>query len=158
MTGKERVLRTLEGISTDKLAWVPFTGVHAGKLLGYNAKKVSTDVDALVEAAMEANKLYHPDGQPVMFDLQIEAEVLGCDLAWAEDSPPSVASHPLAESSEIPARIPGPEEGRIAMELEATRRLKEAIGEETALYTVCCGPFTLASPPQGNKYLHGYDA
>lgn len=151
MTGKERVFRTIEGEATDKLAWVPFTGVHAGKLLGYNAKRVSTDVEALVESALEVNRLYHPDGQPVMFDLQIEAEILGCEMVWADDGPPSVASHPLRDTTEIPTRIPRPDEGRLAMELEATRRLKKEIGENTALYGVCCGPFTLASHLRGTE-------
>lgn len=151
MTGRERVLSTIEGKTTDKLPWVPFTGVHAGKLVGHGAKQVSTDVDALVEAALEVNRLYHPDGQPVMFDLQIEAEILGCDMVWSEDGPPSVASHPLSDTTDIPTRLPKAEEGRLAMELEAARRLKEAIGETTALYGICCGPFTLASHLRGTE-------
>src|SRR5690554_2382363 len=102
MLGKERVFATLEGKKTDKLPWVPFTGVHAGKLLGYSAKRVSQDVDALVESALEVNRLYHPDGQPIMFDLQIEAELLGCELLWAEDAPPTVKTHPLSDTTEIP--------------------------------------------------------
>jgi uroporphyrinogen decarboxylase len=151
MTGRERVLRTIEGKSTDKLPWVPFAGVHAGKLLGYGAKKVSTDVDALVQAALEVNRLYHPDGQPIMFDLQIEAEILGCDMVWSDDGPPSVASHPLADTTEIPTRMPKADEGRLSMELEATLRLKKEIGETTALYGICCGPFTLASHLRGTE-------
>src|SRR5690554_2456555 len=151
MTGKERVLRTIEGVATDKLAWVPFTGVHAGKLLGHNAKRVSTDVEALVESALEVNRLYHPDGQPVMFDLQIEAELLGCDMVWADDGPPSVASHPLAETTEIPTKMLQRDEGRLKLHLEAIRRLKPLIGETTALYGVCCGPFTLASHLRGTE-------
>ncbi|MDD3824029.1 MAG: uroporphyrinogen decarboxylase family protein [Sphaerochaetaceae bacterium] len=151
MTGKQRVFDTFDGIKTDKLPWVPFTGVHAGKLLGLGARKVSTDTDALVQAALEVNRLYHPDGQPVMFDLQIEAEILGCDMVWSDDGPPSVSSHPLAETTEIPTRIPFPQEGRLAMELEATRRLKAAIGKTTALYGVSCGPFTLASHLRGTE-------
>ncbi len=151
MTGRERVLSTIEGKSTDKLPWVPFAGVHAGKLVGYGAKKVSTEVDALVEAALEVNRLYRPDGQPVMFDLQIEAEILGCDMVWSEDGPPSVASHPLSDTTDIPTRLPKPEEGRLAMELEATRRLKKEIGDTSALYGICCGPFTLASHLRGTE-------
>ena len=122
MTGRERVLQTIAGQVADSLPWVPFTGVHAGKLLGYDAKKVSIDVEALVASAFEVNRLYHPDGQPVMFDLQIEAEVLGCELVWSEDGPPSVKTHPLAETVDIPSRIPLPEEGRISMHLEAISR------------------------------------
>ncbi|MFQ3621398.1 MAG: hypothetical protein SNJ78_10710 [Spirochaetales bacterium] len=53
------------------------------------------------------NTLYQVDGQPVMFDLQIEAEVLGCELGWAEDAPPSVASHPLMRLTAIVDWIPG---------------------------------------------------
>jgi uroporphyrinogen decarboxylase len=151
MTGRERVLRTIEGKSTDKLPWVPFAGVHAGKLLGYGAKKVSTDVDALVQAALEVNRLYHPDGQPIMFDLQIEAEILGCDMVWSDDGPPSVASHPLEDTTEIPTRMPKADEGRLSMELEATLRLKKEIGDTTALYGICCGPFTLASHLRGTE-------
>nr|WP_321295965.1 uroporphyrinogen decarboxylase family protein [uncultured Sphaerochaeta sp.] len=151
MTGRERVLHTIAGQVADSLPWVPFTGVHAGKLLGYDAKKVSIDVEALVASALEVNRLYHPDGQPVMFDLQIEAEVLGCELVWSEDGPPSVKTHPLAETVDIPSRIPLPEEGRISMHLEAISRLKKSIGSTTALYGICCGPFTLASHLRGTE-------
>jgi uroporphyrinogen decarboxylase len=151
VTGKERIFKALKGEQTDKTPWVPFAGVHAGKLVGYSAIEVSTDVDKLVEAQLKVNQLYHPDGQPIMFDLQIEAEILGCELAWAEDSPPSVASHPLAETEEIPTKIPNKDEGRLAMELEATRQIAKAVGDKTAIYGVCCGPFTLASHLRGTE-------
>lgn len=151
MTGKERVFTTIAGLPTDRLPWVPFAGVHAGKLVGYDAIKVSTDVDALVEAALAVNKLYQPDGQPIMFDLQIEAEALGCDLLWSEDSPPTVKTHPLSETTEIPTRIPESDEGRIKTHLDAIRKVKPLIGDTTALYGVCCGPFTLASHLRGTE-------
>ncbi len=151
MTGRERVLRTIQGLGTDRLPWVPFTGVHAGKLVGYTAKQVSTSVDALVEAALEVNKLYQPDGQPVMFDLQVEAEALGCELLWSDDSPPTVKTHPLGETADIPTKIPTSDEGRIRTHLDAIRKLKPLIGEKTALYGVCCGPFTLASHLRGTE-------
>ncbi len=149
MTGKERVFRTFDGELTDSLPWVPFTGVHAGKLLDYDAKEVSTDADKIVAAALEVNRLYKPDGQPVMFDLQIEAEVLGCELLWSEDSPPTVKTHPLAQENEIPTYIPKRSDGRIATHLKAIETLKPLIGDTTALYGICCGPFTLASHLRG---------
>ncbi len=151
MTGKERILRTIAGLETDKLPWVPFAGVHAGKLVGYGAKKVSTELEPLIEAALEVNRLYKPDGQPVMFDLQIEAEILGCEMAWSEDGPPSVASHPLANTQEIPTKIPAKDEGRLKLHLDAIRALKPQIGETTAIYGLCCGPFTLASHLRGTE-------
>jgi len=94
---KELLLATLRHEETESTPWVPFAGVHAGKLIGADATLILTDGDTLFHALMEVNKLYKPNGQPVVFDLQIEAEILGCDLLWADDGPPSVKTHPLAE-------------------------------------------------------------
>lgn len=153
MTGLERIKNIMNGKGSDKIPWVPFAGVHAGSLVGYTAKEVSTDIDKLLEALKAVNKYYNPDGQPVMFDLQIEAEILGCDLVWSEDAPPSVSSHPLEEFEEeydIPTTIPQPTDGRLKMELEAVRKMRQ-LYPDTALYGVCCGPFTLASHLRGTE-------
>ncbi len=151
MTGKDRIYTVLNGGAPDKIPWVPFAGVHAGKLKGYTAREVSTREDKLIESLEEVNRIYRPDGQPIMFDLQIEAEILGCKLLWAEDAPPTVATHPLADSNEIPNHIPGPDEGRLAMELAVMKKMKKSIGESTALYGILCGPFTLASHLRGTN-------
>ncbi len=94
--GKSLLFKTLQHQSTSAVPWVPFAGVHAGKLLGYDATTILTDGEKLLQSLLEVNRLYDPDGQPVLFDLQVEAEILGCDLVWAEEAPPSVSSHPLA--------------------------------------------------------------
>lgn len=80
MTGRERIQAVLRGGDADRIPWVPFAGVHAGKLKGYSAREVLTDVDKLTESLLEVNRLYKPDGQPVLFDLQLEAEALGAEL------------------------------------------------------------------------------
>ena len=104
MTGKELLISVMNHEEVARPPWVPFAGVHAGKLKNYSAEEVLKDGDKLFESLMEVNKLYSPDGQPVLFDLQIEAEILGCELLWAENNPPSVASHPLANTEEIPTK------------------------------------------------------
>ncbi|HZK70850.1 MAG TPA: uroporphyrinogen decarboxylase family protein [Clostridia bacterium] len=149
--GKDLVLKTLRHEKTDRVPWVPFAGVHAGKLKGYTGEEVLRDADKLLEALIEVNKFYMPDGMPVVFDLQIEAEILGCELLWAKENPPSVRAHPLAEEKTIPCKckIPTKESGRIPMILDVMRRLKTAIGNDTALYGLVCGPFTLASHLRG---------
>lgn len=152
MTGKERIYSTMrheQGI--DKVAWVPFAGIHAGKLTGYAPNDILTDEDKLYESLVKVNETYKPDGQPIMFDLQIEAEILGCELMWAEKAPPSVKTHPLESSDDIPDYIPKEHDGRIPVALNALKRLKDsAIGQNTALYGLICGPFTLASHLRGN--------
>ena len=153
MNPKEVLFKTLKHEPTQQVAWVPFAGVHAGKLAGYNATEVLSDDDKLFESLMEVHKLYKPHGQPVVFDLQIEAECLGCHLVWAKNAPPSVASHPLSgEAPVVPCEctLPTKEDGRIPMVLDVMRRMKQAVGETTGLYGLICGPFTLASHLRGN--------
>ncbi len=151
-TPKELLFATLRNEVTPRAPWVPFAGVHAGKLTGVDATKILVDEEELVKALLEVNKLYKPDGQPVVFDLQLEAEILGCDLVWAKDGPPSVASHPLEETMTVPCEctLPTPESGRMPLVLNAMRRMKKEVGDTTALYGLFCGPFTLASHLRGN--------
>ncbi len=154
---KDLLFRTLRHEETERAPWVPFAGVHAGKLKGYTATEMLTDADKAFESLMEVNRLYKPDGQPVIFDLQIKAECLGCGLTWADDCPPSVSSHPLDGSDEEPPEtpcdctIPTKESGRIPYVLDVMKRMKEAVGDTTALYGLICGPFTLASHLRGNN-------
>lgn len=154
---KELLLRALRHEPVERAPWVPFAGVHAGSLTGVTATEMLTDVDKAFASLMEVNRLYRPDGQPVIFDLQIEAECLGCALSWADDCPPSVSSHPLDGSDEEPpevpcaCKLPRRQSGRIPYVLELMRRMKAAVGETTALYGLVCGPFTLASHLRGNN-------
>jgi uroporphyrinogen decarboxylase len=149
MKGKELVETVFKHQKADAVPWVPFAGVHAGKLCGYSAGELSKDASKLTESLKEVNRIYKPDGQPVMFDLQLEAEVLGCKLQWSDTAPPMVSSHPLENSRNIPDHLPNADEGRIPVALSAMKEMKKAVGDSTALYGLFCGPFTLASHLRG---------
>lgn len=155
MTPKELLFAALRHEKTPRAPWVPFAGVHAGLLIGADATQVLTDEDTLVKSLLEVNRLYRPDGQPVMFDLQLEAEILGCELTWKEGTLPSVSSHPLADTMTVPCRckLPRPDQGRLPIVLNAMRRMKKEVGDTTALYGLICGPFTLAFHLRGNNLL-----
>jgi len=161
MNGRQLVLDLLNKKENNaRVPWIPFTGVHAGSLVGYNATEVLSDANKLFEAVVQSNKLYTPDGQPVVFDLQIEAELLGCTLQWEDYSPPSVRTHPLSSTDEIPClcNIPTKHQGRLPMILDVMKRLKKEIGNETALFGLITGPFTLASHLRGsNIFMDMYD-
>ncbi len=166
MTGKERVLKAISCETTDRVPWVPFVGCHAGSLIEKTAEEYLKSEDLIVEGLNKAIELYKPDGIPVMFDLQIEAETFGCDLAWAKENPPAVTSHPLEQGKKLAdLSIPGPDAGRISVALEATKRIREQY-PDLALYGLITGPFTLAlhllgtnifmamfDNPQGTKEL-----
>jgi uroporphyrinogen decarboxylase len=151
MNGKERVFAALSHKQVDVVPWVPFAGVHAGKLKGFNAQEVLSDGEKLLASLLEVNRIYDPDGQPVMFDLQVEAEILGCKLLWAEKAPPSVATHPLQTRMDIPGKIPEERDGRLPIILQTMRIMNERVGDKTALYGLVTGPFTLASHLRGTE-------
>lgn len=144
MTGKERIKQAFACKSVDRVPWVPFVGCHAGALLGVSAREFLTSDKLIVDGVSKAIELYKPDGIPVAFDLQIEAEALGCELAWGEENPPAVVKHPLCNGTNLEdLKLPTPEQGRIALVLKAARKLRSE-HPDVALYGLITGPFTLA--------------
>jgi uroporphyrinogen decarboxylase len=144
MTSKDRVLSALRCETPDRVPWVPFVGCHAAALIGKTAQEYLQSEALMVEGLEKAIKLYKPDGIPVSFDLQIEAEALGCSLVWADENPPSVSGHVLGQGKRLEDLKPlDLKAGRIPLVMKATRRLRKA-NPELALYGLITGPFTLA--------------
>lgn len=144
MTGRELIKKAFKLEEVERIPWTPFVGVHGGKLIGVTATEYLQSEDLLFKGVSKAIETYKPDGIPVNFDLQMEAEVLGCKLAWADHNPPAVVSHPLLEGLTLEdLNIPTKEDGRIKITLNATKRLRES-HPDVALYGLITGPFTLA--------------
>jgi len=128
----------------ERIPWVPFVGCHAAHLSGKSAAAYLKSTDLMVEGVTKAIELYQPDGIPVVFDLQIEAEAMGCKLQWSDVNPPSVISHPLLEGTLLEdLKVPCACKGRISIALETTRLLRDK-HPDIALYGLITGPFTLA--------------
>jgi len=144
MTGKERVTLAIKNKDVDRIPWVPFVGVHGAYLIKKSADEYLKSSDLLIDGIQEAIKAYQPDGIPVCFDLQIEAEALGCKLAWSPDNPPAVMDHPMAGGLD-PDILPvfDKKSGRIPIVLKTARVIREKY-PDIALYGLVTGPFTLA--------------
>ena len=56
MQPKDILFAALRHETTDQTPWVPFAGVHAGKLKGYTATEVLTDGDKLFDSLVEVNR------------------------------------------------------------------------------------------------------
>ncbi|HOQ89675.1 MAG TPA: uroporphyrinogen decarboxylase family protein [Candidatus Hydrogenedentes bacterium] len=150
-TSKSRVLSALRCESVDPIPWVPYVGCHAAALIGVKACDYLKSEKLMLKGLETAIERYHPDGIPVGFDLQLEAEAMGCSLAWADDNPPAVVSHPLTEGVPL-GRIPVPttDAPRIQAVL-STARVLRANHPDIALYGLVCGPFTLALHLMGTE-------
>lgn len=143
-TGLKLIEKAIKLESVERIPWVPFVGVHGAKLVGIDAESYLKSTDKIIEGVNKSIELYKPDGIPVLFDLQVEAEILGCKLAWSKDNPPAVVGHPLSEGVDLKSlTLPTENDGRIPIILEATRKLREQ-NPDIALYGLITGPFTLA--------------
>lgn len=157
MRGKELVLEVLKGNDVERPPWVPYTGSQIANLKGYTAEEMFKSADKLYECLSEAVIQYLPDGMTPMFDLQVEAEVLGCDLTWYDNTPPTVSSHPLAGELIVPDKRIRSTDGRLPIILDVMKRFKSA-NPEIAMYGLVCGPFTLASHLRGTDiFMDMYD-
>ncbi|MCF8226285.1 MAG: thioredoxin family protein [Bacteroidales bacterium] len=144
MKGVELVKKAIRLEEVEQIPWVPFVGVHAAKLIGISAEEYLKSEKHIVAGVSRAIDKYQPDGIPVVFDLQVEAEVLGCKLNWLKDYPPAVVSHPLLEDISIDdLNVPAGSEGRIPLIMNAARRIRKE-HPDLALYGLFTGPFTLA--------------
>ena len=129
MNGKERVLNALSFQPVDRTPWVPYAGVQTANLLGLDAETYLKDADHIVNGILKAYELYQPDGLPVLFDIQMEAEALGCGLKWAKCNPPAVATHVLEHRPLSELELPTADSGRYPVARDAARKLVAALGD-----------------------------
>lgn len=144
MNGLSLIKQAIRLEPVERVPWVPFVGVHGGYLIGVDAEQYLKSAPNMIAGLTKAIELYKPDGIPVSFDLQLEAEILGCKLNWAKENPPAVVTHPLSEGVLLSSlKVPTANDGRIPIVLETTRTLRTQ-NPEIALYGLITGPFTLA--------------
>mgnify|MGYP004703333427 CR=1 FL=1 len=142
MKGKELIYRAIRLEECERAPWVPFVGVHGAYLIDCDSESYLQSKELIVKGVNAAIKQYDPDGIPVVFDLQLEAEALGCKVIWAKENPPSVVGHPLAQGVSLDELKIPVAEGRIAVVLEAAKELRVQ-NPDIALYGLVTGPFTL---------------
>jgi len=151
MHGLSLIKRAFNLEDVERVPWVPFVGVHGGFLINVDADDYLKSSQLMISGLSKAIELYKPDGIPVSFDLQLEAEILGCKLKWAKENPPAVISHPLTEGVSLNSlKLPTVSDGRIPLVLETTRELRTR-NPEIALYGLITGPFTLALHMMGTE-------
>ncbi len=145
MNSKELVLNAIHNKEVDRIPWVPFVGCHAAKMIDVTATEFFKSADLIHQGVMKAYEEYQPDGLPALFDLQLEAEALGCQLQYADTNPPSVQTHVLEEGKTLAdLKLPTEQDGRFPVVLEAIDRIVASLGDKIAIYGLITGPFTLA--------------
>jgi uroporphyrinogen decarboxylase len=102
----------------------------------------------LAKGVVYAAERYHADGIPLLFDLSLEAQSVGCELNWWEDNVPSIALHPCTQKTpeEAGLKVPTKDSGRWPVIRKAAELVKPRLDElDCVMMGLCCGPLTLAS-------------
>jgi uroporphyrinogen decarboxylase len=145
---KQMLIDAYRGKRTPKAPWVPYAGVHCAFLINEPAEKMLKDPNLLAKGVVHTAKRYKADGIPLLFDLSVEANSIGCDLKWWPDNVPSVTNHPCSGKtpSEAGLTLPSKDSGRWPTIFEAARIAKPQLEElDCAMMGLFCGPLTLAS-------------
>lgn len=145
---KQKLIDAYRGKRTENAPWVPYAGVHCAFLINEPADKMLKDPKLLAKGVVNAAKRYHADGIPLVFDLSVEANSVGCELKWWGDNVPSVTTHPCSNKTPEQAglKLPTKNSGRWPLLFEAAKIAKPQLDElDCCLMGLFCGPLTLAS-------------
>lgn len=145
---KQMLIDAYRGKRTPKAPWVPYAGVHCAFMINEPAEKMLKDPNLLAKGVVYTAKRYKADGIPLLFDLSVEANSIGCDLKWWPDNVPSVTNHPCSSKTpaEVGLKMPTKESGRWPVIFEAARIAKPQLDEQDCVMMgLFCGPLTLAS-------------
>lgn len=145
---KQMLIDATRGKRTEKAPWVPYAGVNCAFLIGERADNYFKDPEMLAKGIVEAAKTYHADGIPLMFDLSIEAESVGCELEYWEDNVPSVRTHICEKQTpeELGLGLFTKTSGRWPVVFQAAAAAKQQLDEmDCAMLGLATGPLTLAS-------------
>jgi uroporphyrinogen decarboxylase len=145
---KQMLIDATRGKQTEKAPWVPYAGVHCAYLINEQADTYFKDPEILAKGVVEAARTYHADGIPLLFDLSVEAESVGCKLEYWEDNVPSVRSHPCEKQTpeELGMSLFTKSSGRWPVLFEAAAIAKPQLDDmDCAMLGLAAGPLTLAS-------------
>lgn len=145
---KQLLIDAYRGKKTPTAPWVPYAGVHCAYVIGEPADKFLQNPEILARGVVTTAKRYKADGIPLLFDLSVEANAVGCSLKWWPDNVPSVVDHPCSNKTpeEAGLKLPTKESGRWPVIFEAARLAKPGLDElDCVMMGLLCGPLTLAS-------------
>lgn len=156
MLPKERMKIVFDNKIPDRVPFVPTIYEHAAKLINKTPSEVACSEDLLVESQLKAYEIYKHDLVVVGMDVyNIEAEALGCSIKFFDnENLPGVANHILGDDKNklYSLKIPDPNrDGRMMSLINASKRVKNKIGEEVLVSSAIIGPFTLASLLRGSE-------
>ena len=142
----------------ERIPVIPDIGKFCARIRNTSFSSISKDPTVFSNAVMEINNSFLFDGVICCEDTTLEAEALGCTIAWTEDgnlaSVLSPAPGPLNDM-DLEKRTPGTRLGKV---VETVRRVAKRFGTKTATVAAVTGPATIASKLTGTDIFSGIES
>jgi MtaA/CmuA family methyltransferase len=157
MTGRERILATLDGRSADHLALMPITMMFASDVLGVRYERYAREYSVMADAQVKTAEIFAFDYVSAIGPPAPECADLGAQVEWFADQPPAmpeanalIAKKPAYE--QIRAR--GPVAGeRIENRIRGVERMRSLVGNELMVEGWVSGPCASAADLRGINRL-----
>ncbi len=155
MTSFERVINSIKGEQTDRVAVVPEVFGVTARVAGYNIYEYITDPNKLAKSQLMAREVLCHDMLFSFADLSVEAEALGCDLEYKDDAYPVVKAPMISTHNDLDViELPDPyKTGRMPVVIEASSILRDKSRDECIVTACIMGPFSIAGQILGIEGL-----
>jgi MtaA/CmuA family methyltransferase len=157
MNGRERILATVRGERTDRLALMPITMMYAADVAGVTYREYASDHRVRAAAQLRVAERFGFDYVSVICDPACEASDLGATVEWFDNQPPAInESRALLQDKTTLTglKIPDPHApGRMHDRVEAVRLLSARAGADLAVEGWVEGPIAMAADLRGLNRL-----
>jgi uroporphyrinogen decarboxylase len=160
MTGRQRIAAafkktfTHQEVALDRLPVYPITGQCNARLVGATIRDFLLDHRVFVKAQVASYERFKPDILLMQWDLLQEAEALGNELKFPEDSL-CISTKTALEEKGLLSRLQLADphrDGRMPQYLEAVKEAREII-TDIPVSSIIAGPWTIAIGLRGANEL-----
>ena len=155
MNGYRRVMNALHFEASDRAALIPELIQHNLEVAGETHRAFSSDPRIMEKVILAGLERYENDAVYVSSDNYLIAEALGASVELPPDDPPQMrktAAGSIDEALKLP--LLDVTKGRIPVILEATRSLRDTLGDEIFVKTcIDSAPFSAAAIALGPQTL-----
>jgi len=145
MNSMQRVLTTLGHREPDRVPFFLLVTMHGAKELGISIQKYFSESETVAKGQLLLRKKYRHDCLYSFFYAAVEFEAWGGEVIYVEDGPPNSGAPLVRKPGDI-SRLTPPcvkDTPCLLKVLNATRILKESVGDEVPIIGVVISPFSL---------------
>ncbi len=145
MSSLQRVLTSLSHKEPDRVPFFLLTTMHGAKELGISIEQYFSQARNVVEGQLRMREKYRHDCYYSFFYAPIEVEAWGGEVLFYDDGPPNSGA-PIIRNAENIKHLTPPkieETPCLLKVLEATRLLKNEVGDDAPIIGVAMSPYSL---------------